>query len=111
MAHTRSINECCFKNSVDMQINMHSTNELFFTHFLFLKYWLVAIPTCIAMELYTCMLGHTLVSVSVEYSNDIIFVKILSRSNESGRMFCAFGKNVYIIRLVVIPITSMAAHL
>ncbi len=94
-----------------MHINIHNISELFFTHFLFLKYWLVAMPTCIAIELYTCMLGHTFVSVSVAYSIDIIFVNIFSRSNESGRIFCAFGKNVYIIKLVVIPITSIAAHL
>lgn len=94
-----------------MQINIHNISELFLTHFLSLKKLLVVIATCIAMELYTCMLGHTLVSVSAAYSTDIIFVKIFSRSNVAGRIFCAFGKKVYIIRLVVIPITSIVAHL
>lgn len=90
---------------------MHSISELFLAHFLFLKKLLVTIATCIATELYTCMLGHTLVSVSAAYNIDIISVKIFSRSNVTGRIFCAFGKKVYIIRLVVMPITSIVAHL
>ena len=65
MAPATSVTECCFINTVERHMSIHSMNEAAFTDLCSLRYehFLMAISTTI--ELYTCMLGNTLVGVSL----------------------------------------------
>ena len=58
--------ECCFKNTVARQIEIIKTKDPALNSPYFFKRSLRQTAMCTQMELYTCMLGNTLVQVSAE---------------------------------------------
>lgn len=76
--------ECCLINIVDKIIEEANRNDEIRMMGLFLKQLLRAMAKCAPKELYTCMLGHKLVGVSVLYRAATICVKMLSLGMVNG---------------------------
>ena len=72
--------------------------------FFFSKHLLRIMAKCAPRELYTCMLGHRLVGVSVRYRAATMRVKILSLGITVGRRCCPLGHRVDKIRKIVMPV-------
>lgn len=76
--------ECCLINMVDRMMEKASIPEAIRIPFLFLNPALLITAKCAPMELYTWMLGHKLVGVSIFHRKDTACVKILSRGITAG---------------------------
>jgi len=68
MAPTPSITECCFKKTVDRQMETMRIPEPMWAQWYFLRIPLLIMAMWVPMELYTWMLGNTFVQVSVLYT-------------------------------------------
>ena len=96
--------ECCLINIVDKIIKELIIKEPIFI-FLFdanALLWITAKNT--PKELYTWILGHKFVDVSMWYKENTSFVKILFLGIMNGRKCCILGKNVDTIKNIVIPV-------
>lgn len=105
-----SITECCFKNTVEIQIKIQVIKE----QRLIILWSSIALhftrAIWIASELYTWILGNTLVGVSVAYIVATVAEKILSLGKTVGLMFKPFGYTVQINIATDIPIIKDRAN-
>ena len=98
-----SITECCFKNTVDRQMETIRMAEPARTQGYFLKDSLFMMAMWVPMELYTWMLGNTLVGVSVWYRAATMPENIFLPGSMAGLKSVPLWKKVQIIRLMVMP--------
>ena len=96
---------------VAKMIDEQRIREAILIPFFFSKCVLFIIAKWQPSELYTCMLGHKLVGVSVLYSIATMWVNILSLGMVAGLKFCPFGHRVETNKKMVIPVKRKVQHL
>lgn len=108
MAPSPSNMECCFKNTVDRQMETVINVDKGRIHLCFLDISLFHQARFTPREANTWILGNTLVEVSVLYNITINLEKIFFSGFTGGLMVWPLGNKVQMARQMVIPINKNA---